>query len=111
MSTVLKPTITYKLTDLLAYAAEQKTHHETELAKNTGNDVHALTNGFHTAMVAGNQRVINKLEEFRQAGVITVSAEFPIAEGAQRVLTNEDTSLSGQLRKGQIRPLGLVRAF
>ncbi len=105
MTTLLKPTITYKLADLLAVAAEQKAHHEQELAKTAGKDAHALTNGFHSAMVTGSQRVIDKLEEFRQAGVETVTAEFPIAEGAQRVMTNEDTTLSNQLRKGQIRPV------
>ncbi len=105
MTTLLKPTITYKLADLLAVAAEQKAKHEQELAKNAGNDSHALSNGFHSTMVEGSQRVIDKLEEFRQAGVETVTAEFPIAEGAQRVFTNQDTSLSNQLRTGQIRPL------
>lgn len=104
MTTLLKPTITYKLTDLLAVAAERKAHHQQELAKHAGQDDHALTNGFHATMVEGSQKVIDKLEEFRQAGVETVTAEFPIAEGAQRIFTNEDTSLSGQLRKGQIRP-------
>lgn len=104
MTTTLKPTITYKLADLLAVAAEQKAHHEQELAKNAGNDNHALTNGYHAAMVAGSQNVIDKLEVFRQAGVETVTAAFPIDQGAQRTFAGEDASLSGQLRKGQIRP-------
>ncbi|HEY0893406.1 MAG TPA: hypothetical protein VGE32_10145 [Cellvibrio sp.] len=105
MTALLKPTITYKLADLLAVATEQKQHHEQEAAKVAGNNNYALSHGFHGTMAQGAQRNIDTLEAFRQAGVETVSAEYPIAEGAQRVFTNEDTSLSGQLRKGQIKPV------
>lgn len=105
MTTLLKPTITYKLADLLAVATEQKKHHEQEAAKVAGNNALALSQGFHGTMAQGAQRNIDALEEFRRAGVETVRAEYPIAEGAQRVFTNEDTSLSTQLRKGLIRPV------
>lgn len=103
--TPLKPTITYRLADLLTLAAEMKANHETQASATAGQDKHAFTNGYHTTMVQGTQRMIEKLEAFRATGVETVTAEFPIAEGSQRVFTNEDTSLGGQLHKGQIRPV------
>lgn len=105
MTTLLKPTITYKLADLLAVAAEQLKMHSEKAAQLENNNAHALSHGFHSTMARGAQRNIDTLEAFRQAGVETVSAEYPIAEGAQRVFTNEDTSLSGQLHKGQIKPV------
>ena len=103
--TPVKATITYRLADLLTLAAEMKANHETQAAAHVGEDKHALTNGFHATMVEGTQRVIDQLEAFRAAGAETVTAEFPIAEGSQRVFTNEDTTLSAQLRKNQIRPV------
>ena len=105
MITLPKPTITYKLADLLALATAQKQHHEQEVAKIIDTNTNALTHGYHSAMAEGAKRHIEKLEAFRQAGVETVTAEYQIAEGALRIHTNEDTSLGGQLHKGQIKPV------
>lgn len=105
--TPIKATITYKLADLLALAAEQKAGFEQQAADVAGQKGHELIAGYSAAMVEGSTRVLAQLEEFRAAGVEAVTAEHLIAEAHpnQRPLGGVDTSLSNQLRLNQIRPV------
>lgn len=105
--TPIKATITYKLADLLALATEQKAGFEQQSAGVAGQKGHELIAGYSAAMVEGSTRTLARLEEFRDAGVETVTAEHLIAEAHpnQRPLSGPDTSLSNQVRLGQIRPV------
>lgn len=105
--TPIKATITYKLADLLALAAEQKAGFERQAAEVANQQGHELIAGYSAAMVEGTTRTLARLEEFRAAGVETVTAEHLIAEAHpdQRVLSGPDTSLSNQVRLGHIRPV------
>ncbi len=105
--TPIKATITYKLADLLALAAEQKAGFEQQAANVAGQKGHELIAGYSAAMAEGSAHTLAKLEAFHAAGVETVTAEHLIAEAHpnQRVMSGPDTSLSNQVRLGQIRPV------
>ncbi len=105
--TALKATITYKLADLLALAADLKAGHEKKAAEVANKKDHELIAGYSAAMITGTQRVIDKLEEFRANGVVTVEADHLIREAHPQtpVFNGGDTSLSSQLQNGQIRPV------
>lgn len=105
--TAVKATITYKLADLLALATELKAGFEVKAAEVADKKGHELIAGYSSAMVTGAQRTIEKLEEFRAAGVETVEADHLIREAHPQYPTfsGADTSLSSQLQKNQIRPV------
>ena len=105
--TAIKATITYKLSDLLALAADMKAGHEQKAAEVANQKGHELIAGYSAAMVTGTQRVIDKLEEFRAAGVEVIEADHLIREAHPHtpVFNGGDTSLSSQLRNNQIRPV------
>ena len=101
--TPLKPTITYCLTALLNYAAEQKQEHDDAALKSgtVGKPGHELTTGFRESEARIDQYVIDTLTGFRDNGVQMVNAEHVIP---QTTMGNVNDTLFMQLRIGKITP-------